>query len=210
MNHLLVRFESHEPERRRRASTTLYGGTTCCCCCCLHAVGGLIGAAVAPFIGSGKPPSLFYYAEEEASLAPTPPPATGVKTVESAIQAGPTRPIVRIEEDEDRPSVSHPAANGVSAVALFWWLLLALSFIVLIWGGSTGGGVSFGGSSIILALVLPAVQLGSAFLVLFVLLFSRRPDRSYQLKQLGKIAMGTFLGTLVGSLLMYVLFQGIK
>jgi hypothetical protein len=211
MNRPPVNFESHLPERRRQGSTTLYAGCCCCCCCCcLHTVGGLIGAAIAPSIGSGRPPSLFHYDEEEASLAPTLPPTTGVKTIESAIQSGHPRPTVRIGEDEDRPSVNHPAGNGISAVALFWWLLLGLSIVGLIWGGSQGGSDAIGVTLVILALTLPAVQLGSAILVLLLLLFSPRLDRSYQLKQLGKITLGTIVGTVAGGLFMYVIFQGFR
>jgi hypothetical protein len=211
-----VSFESHQAERRRRGSLTLGSNTCCCCCCCLHSVGALIGAAVAPSIGSGRPPSLLYYDEEEASLAPTLPPATGVKTVESAIQAGHPRPTVRLEGDEDRPSMSLPAGNRGSAVALFWWLLVALSVVGLLWGVQTGIGgpggwkTGVGIALLILALTLPAVQLGSAFLVLFVLLFSRRIDRPYRLKQLGKITLGTILGTLAGVLLMYLIYVLMK
>jgi hypothetical protein len=36
----------HPPERRRRAGNVAACGC-CCCCCCLHAIGGLIGSAVA-------------------------------------------------------------------------------------------------------------------------------------------------------------------
>jgi hypothetical protein len=45
-----VQFEKHQPERRSRAGANLFcNGGCCCCCCCLHALGGLIGAAVASY-----------------------------------------------------------------------------------------------------------------------------------------------------------------
>jgi hypothetical protein len=42
---------AHAPERRRRRGVVASCGC-CCCCCCLHAVGGLIGSALASRTGS--------------------------------------------------------------------------------------------------------------------------------------------------------------
>jgi hypothetical protein len=53
-------------------------------------------------------------------------------------------------------------------------------------------------AAIILALCLPAVQLGSAFVTGLILLLSSRADKYYQLRQLGKITLGIVLGTGVG------------
>ncbi|HZZ80941.1 MAG TPA: hypothetical protein VFE62_20735 [Gemmataceae bacterium] len=58
-------LQKHEPERRRKAVTTLHCGCTCCCCCCLHTIGSIVGAAVAPAIGSGEPLPLTYYYDDE-------------------------------------------------------------------------------------------------------------------------------------------------
>jgi hypothetical protein len=205
MNRPPVNFESHLPERRRRAGTTLYGPGCCCtCCCCLHTVGGLIGAAIASASGRFDPVPPFPYLESDPERAPTLPPVTGVKTVESAIQSSRPAPI-RLEEDEDNLSVSQPGRAGISAAALFWQVLLGLSIVVLILGVVMGGRDACAGGLLILALTLPAVQLASALVVAIVLLFSRRIDRDYQFRLLGKITGGTMLGTVTGVLLMILI-----
>jgi len=61
----LVVIQKHAPERRKKAVTTLHCGCTCCCCCCLHTLGSIVGAAVAPAIGSGARLPLTYYYDEE-------------------------------------------------------------------------------------------------------------------------------------------------
>ena len=201
MNRPTVGFESHPPERRHRASTTLYGGTTCCCCCCLHSIGGIIGAAFASAgsIEASRPFPLF-----ENGRAPTLPPATGVRTVETSIQAG--RPaLVLLEPDEDRAPVASPAGNGVSACTLFWWLIPVVSLAVPIFGAATGDRDFCASSLIMVALCLPAVQFASAFIVAVVLCFSSRPDRAYQFGRLGRIVIGTFVGSAVGVLVMVLI-----
>ena len=61
-----IAIEKHRPERRRRAVTTFNCGCSCCCCCCcLHTLGSLVGAAVAPAIGSGKPITMTHYYDDE-------------------------------------------------------------------------------------------------------------------------------------------------
>ena len=60
-----IAIEKHQPERRRKAVTTVNCGCSCCCCCCLHTLGSLVGAAVAPAIGSGSPMPITYYFDEE-------------------------------------------------------------------------------------------------------------------------------------------------
>ena len=199
-----ISFESHQPERRRKGSTTLYGPGCCCCCCCLHSVGGLIGAAIASASGRFDPVPPFPSIRTDPERAPTLPPVTGVKTVESAIQS--SRPLpIHLEEDEDNLSVSHPAGGRIPAATLFWLVLLGLSVAVLILVAVMGGRNAGGGALLILALTLPAVQLASAFVVAVVLGFSRRIDRDYQLSRVGHIAGGTMLGTVTGVLLMILI-----
>ena len=198
-----IGFESHQPERRRRAGTTLYGPGCCCCCCCLHSVGSLLGAVVAPAFGAPAsspitiPPGV-------ADRVTSPPPETGIKAVESAIQSDRPAPI-RLEADEDRPSVLYAGGSGVTAVSLFWMILFAISVVCGIWFTSVGGGDSCGGALLILAMTMPAVQLASIVLVAIVLSFWTRPDRGYQFSQLGRVTLGTVVGTVAGVLLMILI-----
>jgi hypothetical protein len=200
-----VDFSAHPPERRRRPAVTLYGGC-CCCCCCLHTIGSVIGAAVAPTIGRGRRPSLYSYDDyryEDDFPAPvTRRTGTGIQTGDRPI---PERSLPHEEEDEDYPRVTQPLRNRVSAVALFWWIVLGLSIVGLLWfASSSNDNMAVG--LVILALVMPAVQLGSAFIVAIVLLCMRRTDSGYQFIQLGKITLGVILGTAAGIVAMVALF----
>jgi len=160
-----VMIEKHEPERRRRSVTTLYCGCTCCCCCCLHSLGSLVGAAVAPGLGTGSLMPMTYYFEEETGAQ-----ARGL----------------------EQP--------GLSAVTIFWWTLCLLVLVGAALGIASNQGVIAG---IVLLLVLPLLQLASAFITLLVLACWRRVDRRYQLKQLAKITGGIVLGSIVGIAVMF-------
>ena len=203
MNRPTIGFESHRPERRRRAGTTLYGPGCCCCCCCLHTVGSLLGAVVAPAFGSpGSSPITI--PPGVADHVTSPPPETGIKAVESAIQSERPEPI-RLEADEDRPSILYAGGSGVTAVSLFWMILFALSVICSVWLAVAGGSDSCGGALLVLAMTMPAFQLGSIVLVAIVLCFWTRPDRGHQFSQLGRVTLGTFVGTVAGILLMILI-----
>ena len=62
-----VMIAKHQPERRRPPVTTAYCGC-CCCCCCLHTVGSLVGAAVAPALGSGSRMPMTHYYDEDVGI----------------------------------------------------------------------------------------------------------------------------------------------
>lgn len=106
------------------------------------------------------------------------------------------------ELDIQMPDIARP---GVSSVKVFWIMSLIAAVVwafasVLIEHRNPMGGLMIG--LVILALVYPAVQLGCAVVLLLWMACSSRQDRSYQLKQLGKITLGLFLGTIAGILFM--------
>jgi hypothetical protein len=207
-----IGFHAHPPERGRRPSVTLYGGCcSCCCCCCLHTLGGIIGSAVAPAVGGEAPPRLSL--DHEAFDLPAPVPRVpGDPSAVTSGRAGVTtgaggaaRP--RPSYDEDVFDLRNP--SRLSAVALFWYVSLALAGLGGLYGLSRGlAGIIVG--VVILALVFPGLQLVSALVVLLALAFSDRPDRAYQLRQLGKIAIGLVLGTLAGLAFMALLAFGLS
>jgi hypothetical protein len=55
-------------------------------------------------------------------------------------------------------------------------------------------------------LFLPLVQLGAALVAALILIASARPDKAAQLRQLGKIVVGTVVGTLLGGLALAIGF----
>lgn len=104
-------------------------------------------------------------------------------------------------DEETGEAVPHVAKAGVSAVALFWWLLLGLvvfGFFASAFSGPTGLIVG----AVIIAMVLPALQLLSALVTAIVVATSTRYDKMYQFKQLGKMTLGVILGTVLGILVM--------
>lgn len=169
-------IERHLPERRRRSEIRMCHGSCCCCCCCLHTVGGIIGAGIAPAFGRKNRMPISYYYDEEYDI--------------------------RV------PSIAKP---GFSAVKVFWMLTLAATVIGTLLGALASGGGGGGGGSlivglVILLLVFPALQLGCVVITLIWLALSSRHDKSYQLRQVGKLSVGLFAGTAAGIGAMFVLW----
>jgi hypothetical protein len=107
--------------------------------------------------------------------------------------------------DEDfNPRIALPK-SGPSAVSLFWWTLLVLVTGGMVFGMLTDGGAGIAVAGIIVLLVFPGLQLGAAVLTAVFLAVSRRPDRGYQLRQLGKIVKGVLVGTALGILVMVII-----
>jgi hypothetical protein len=110
-------------------------------------------------------------------------------------------PLTHYYDEVDDIAVPNIAKTGVSAVRLFWLLSLAAAIVgALI--GAVAGGENLVVGLVILALVFPGVQLVCALIALFWLGTSARSDRSFQLKQGGKILLGLVLGTMAGILVM--------
>lgn len=204
----------HPPDKRRgHLSVPAQAGPCCCtcCCCCLHSLGGIIGAAVAPNMGSAaRPPGpkanwdllAHYWEEEIEEPGPLGPAREGITTAREGITAG-----VPVTPAEPRPLQQRIVLprRGLSAVSLFWWISLILGFGVFLWFSvsGSGGGPLLG--AFILVIFLPAVQLGAALLTALILAVSASPHKSYQFQQLGKIGCGVVVGTVVGILAMVVL-----
>jgi hypothetical protein len=196
-------IECHPPERRRRTEIRMCANC-CCCCCCLHTVGGIVGAVMAPKLGGYQSTawshlSLIEYWEEEDY---DPGAATGARVGQEAITekmpTSPQRPVARAGAMPDI------ARTGVSAVKVFWLLTLAATILGALIGASEGGGGVIIGL-VILMLVFPAVQLICAIIVGVGFACTSRPDKWFQLKQLGKLTLGLFVGTVAGYMAMVVI-----
>jgi hypothetical protein len=189
------RIECHPPERRRRADVHMCHGSCCCCCCCLHTLGGIVGAVIAPKLGGRSTAwshlSLIEYWEEEDDE----PGPTGAAGRDAIIEE---MPISRPRRAVSPRIVPNIAGRGVSAVKVFWLLSLAASIVGALIGLARGSGGGLIVGLIVLLLVFPAVQLLCAVITLTWLALSSRPDQSFQLRQVGKLTLGLFLGTLAG------------
>jgi hypothetical protein len=216
-------IECHPPERRRRTEVRICHGSCCCCCCCLHTIGGIVGAAVAPALGSrssawSHASLIDYWDEEDHPLGRAPVPEAGQEAIIKRTITDYPPPVAPGQEAISTQAPRTPrhselaagavpniAMTGVSAVKVYWLLsLTALIVGVLIspaWAGRWSIEVPII-SLIILLLVFPAVQLVCALITLSWLALSSRPDRSFQMKQLGKMTLGLFLGTVAGILVM--------
>ena len=116
------------------------------------------------------------------------------------------------ETGKEYPLIKKP---GFGAVTIFWWILALLTFLSFAYGilagRGDGGAVLITG--IVVLLVFPALQLISAVITLIVFAVWPRPDKLYQLAQLGKITLGVVIGTVVGVALMFgigVAFSAIR
>jgi hypothetical protein len=197
-------IECHPPERRRRTEIRMCHGSCCCCCCCLHTVGGIVGAVIAPNLGTQATAwshlSLIAYWEEEEFQSGQAYGAKGdPQAITEKVPAAPAHPVMR------PGAVPNIAKPGISAVQVFWLLSLALTVLGAFIGIAQEGGSGFIVGLVILALVFPAVQLVSAILVALWLSVSARQDKWFQLRQVGKITLGLFLGTVAGILAMIVI-----
>jgi hypothetical protein len=108
----------------------------------------------------------------------------------------PTRQPAMISAGEPMPDIRR--SFGVSSVALFWWLTCILTLVgVPLTMGLSGFGY-FWGIAIIILLCFPGIQLVSALLTAIIYGIWERPDQDYQLRQVGKIALGVLAGCGLG------------
>lgn len=101
----------------------------------------------------------------------------------------------------------------MSAVGLFWLSNLALAGLFVVGTGIFAG---FNGQAEIatglltagfgLVMLVPALLLVAAAVAGFILAVSSRPDKMYQLSRLGRIALGTVIGAIAGTLPMVGLY----
>ena len=183
-----VNIEKHPSERRRSAATTLCCGCCCCCCCCLHTIGSVLGAALAPTIG-GRSNARAHW-DATAMI-----PGYYDDVPEEAFSSSPR------ESSGTIPDLRRPA--GVSSVAIFWWLTVAaifLTFMFPLFAYRDTGALFI--TAIIVLLVFPGIQLASAIVTLIAFALWPRPDRTHQLKQVGKITAGIVAGSVAGILAM--------
>jgi len=148
------------------------GCCCCCCCCCLHSLGGLIGAAVASI------------PRKDTAWSDRWPPAD-----DSELRAGRIDDVRRTEFQSDRPR------TGLSAVGLYWLLVVVLSAAMPLWAAlfASVRANEIVISLVILALVLPGIQLAASVIacLLVVCFYS---DKVWSLRALGWITLWSVLG----------------
>jgi hypothetical protein len=107
--------------------------------------------------------------------------------------------------------------NGPSAVKVFWYttlVLIGLGFVIGVFlavknGDPSDAGNGLLGAGIVMLMVFPGMQLLAVVISLFFvpLRKSERTNLGRDWSRLGKIALGTILGSVVGFGLMVFLFQ---
>jgi hypothetical protein len=198
----------HPPEHGRRANVPAQAGgcCTCCCCCCLHTVGGIVGAVIAPRMGQ-KPAAWSHLALIEEWDDEDYEPSLATSHPEGITEEAPD--LLKKPVDSMRPDLRAAgiALSGTrpSAVRIFWWTLL-----ILVVGGSGLFVVARGGdvlsiATIAVVMLFPCVQVAAVIVAAIILGVSDRPDRRYQLRQLGKIFLGAVGGAVAGVLVMFSL-----
>jgi hypothetical protein len=174
----VLQVAKHPPERRRRQVVTLQAGCCCCCCCCLHSVGSVIGAVVAGNRGATEAPE----------RSPDP-----------------------VLDDLSTERI------GQSGAALFWRItvglvgaifgVVALVLLFQASGNAPQRSNDLWGALLLTGLFIlmgfPLVQFASAIIALIGLSLTNRPDRGIQMKQVGRILVGTILGCVAGLAVMF-------
>jgi hypothetical protein len=181
-----VQLIPHPPERRRRPGVTLCCGCSCCCCCCcLHTLGSVLGAAVAPAIGNRR----------RMDVGPGVRNPWDRDELDEGYETG-----VAIPDLQKRP--------GRSRVEMYWWIVLLLIGITLaitltqLYDVVSGFLVGL----LVVALILPILQVISSVFTMIVVCLAAAPNRNLQLKQQGKILLGTLIGAGAGIAVMVGLF----
>jgi hypothetical protein len=206
---------AHPPERGRRLASVpaqAGPGCCCCCCCCLHSLGAIIGASMASNSGGGPEPRgylpLLHYWDEESDAArpwtASPSDREAVTRGHGAVtdQGQPAPPVESFRTEDGREiSLRKPS---LSAVRIFWWMSLILVFGGLILMSGSEGPLF---AVVVGLLILPAIQLGAAFVTAIIVSAGcEGPDKSYQLRQLGKLTGGLVAGAVVGILVMVAIW----
>lgn len=164
------------------------GCSCCCCCCCLHTLGALTGSVVA------------------SQIAYDPLPLT-------ATSAAMERELAAAQDAADSQS---------QAVSVYWSIFLALS--VLGAGPAIGLPLAQGShlvesvifAALLVAVGLPVVQLVAAVASAGLIIMNWPipfPSTGAALRRVGLLALGTFLGTAAGLLIMgavLLVFVGVR
>lgn len=182
-NTLAVQLESHPPERKSRS--VVVGGvccsTCCCCCCCLHSVGGLIGSAIISGVALKSKPQLPFSTAQNQAMSPY------------QKQAYPVAQNYPINYDN---IVQDYKSSTRTAVGLYWLLVLPTLGIAALLGEM---------SLILAAVLLPAIQIAIGLIMLILVNIVPMADRSAATKAIAKILAGTFVGAILGVIVLGVL-----
>jgi hypothetical protein len=90
----------------------------------------------------------------------------------------------------------------------YWMSFLVASVItMMILAVELSGGDKLIGMFIIYAIVVPGVQLAASISALVITLSSKRPGQSERLRHLGKITLFSVIGTLLGGIVVFAMFQ---
>jgi hypothetical protein len=147
-------------------------------------------------------PLLSYWDEEELEASP---PRASVGEAEEITTAAPGPVVPRQPQHSSQPERRFDLrTSGPSAVSLFWWSFLALCMLGLVLPSLMSPDSLLVGAFII-ALTLPAFQLGGGLVAALILALSGRSDKGYQFRKLGQILLGMVAGTMIGWLVMVVL-----
>jgi hypothetical protein len=168
-----VTITRHPPEHDRPAAPDVApAGCCCCCCCCCLHTLGGLLGAVSGSITTIEPPP----------VRMTDPDAPF--------------PFRRDEFEDEGPIIPTPL--------MYWMLVAFLIGVTALWpyvmDGMRNPGMMVWGLFIAF-MILPALQLGASVLSVFgVLLFY--PSKGLPLRRVGRITLWSFVGTLIGTLVM--------
>ena len=171
-----INFEMLPAERKSRPAVAMCMGCTscCCCCCCVHTAGGIIGAAIATKAASNSVSNQNFIAGQY--------------------------PKYNYNQQNQAINDVQTAKESVKKVTMAYWITLgilsAISFPItfLVASKIELTAIAYFG------VVLPIMQIVTFFISLLALLVV--PDRNIAFKALLKIAGGSFIGIILGIMVM--------
>ncbi len=108
--------------------------------------------------------------------------------------------------------VGASTAEPTYSIARHYWmafLILSVISVSALAAGFTGTDRVLG-AMIVLAMVLPGVQLAASLVALVITAVSKRPGKEERLSHLGRITVRSVLGALIGLAIMFVAFQVLR
>jgi hypothetical protein len=130
-------------------------------------------------------------------------------TVGALIGAAAARPPIGPTGGPPIATISGGPTEPKYSVNREYWMSFLVGSIILmmILAVELDGNDKLIGMSIVYAILAPAVQLAASISALAITLASKRPGQSERLRHLGKITLFSVIGTLIGGVVVFAMFQ---
>jgi hypothetical protein len=133
-------------------------------------------------------------------------------TVGSVIGAVTAKPDLKIEGPLPVATAEKATLEQKNSAAGLYWAIVSIAtgLIISYFAGIEHDNVRFEDVLLMIALFLPGAQLAASVVAAIMISSSKRIGKEARLRHLGRITLRAFLGTVIGILIMLVVFAGFK